>query len=149
MSPRLARSVPFWAIAIVSVASIGFGLWLVLSKTGEMSTKLADQTAGYEQVYVSPTWVGFGGILVGAGVVGLIVLLALAAISSLLPQPLEEVVFEEIVAEVEPVATDTVSVEAPAAAEPSVTEEAPTEEAATAPTRRAAKPATTEPAPEA
>ncbi len=157
MSPRLARSVPFWAIAIVSVASIGFGLWLVLSKTGEMSAKLADQSAGYEQVYVNPTWVGFGGILVGAGVVGLVVLLALAALSSLLPQPMEEVIFEEIVTEIEPVVIDepapaeaVVATEAPVEEAPAA-EEAPATEAAAPkqPVRRTPTPAATEPAPEA
>lgn len=100
MTNRLARSLPFWVLALVSVASIGFGLWLVLSKTSEMSTTLANETATYEQVYVSPAWVGFGGVLVGAGIIGLLIVLMLAALSAALPQPevADEIVVEEIVA---------------------------------------------------
>ena len=71
MTNRLARSVPFWVLLLASLASIGIGLWLVLTKVSEMSATLADGSATYEQVYVSPAWIGFGGVLVGAGILGL------------------------------------------------------------------------------
>ena len=76
MTNRLARSLPFWVLVLASLASIGLGLWIVLSKIAEMSATLSDETATYEQVYVNPAWIGFGGVFVGAGIVGLLLVLA-------------------------------------------------------------------------
>ena len=45
MTNRLARSVPFWVLLLASLASIGVGLWLVLTKVSEMSATLADGSA--------------------------------------------------------------------------------------------------------
>ncbi|GAA1694252.1 hypothetical protein GCM10009808_09180 [Microbacterium sediminicola] len=98
MPNRLVRSLPFWVLIVASVVSLGIGLWLVLSKSAELSTTLADGSAGYEQVYVNPTWIGFGGILTGVGVLGVLLALVLAALASALPQP---VVIEEMITEVE------------------------------------------------
>lgn len=118
MTNRLARSLPFWVLALLSLASVGFGLWLVLSKTSEMSASLADETATYEQVYVSPTWVGFGGVLVGAGIVGLLLVLTLAALRDALPTPAvaEDVVIDAVVP-VEDQAVEVPAATAPAPAE--------------------------------
>ena len=107
MTNRLARSVPFWVLLLASLASIGVGLWLVLTKVSEMSATLADGSATYEQVYVSPAWIGFGGVLVGAGILGLLLVLTLAALRSALPAPAAETAIVEetvIVEEAAPVA---------------------------------------------
>lgn len=107
MTNRLARSVPFWVLLLASLASIGIGLWLVLTKVSEMSATLADGSATYEQVYVSPAWIGFGGVLVGAGILGLLLVLTLAALRSALPAPAAETAIVEetvIVEEAAPVA---------------------------------------------
>lgn len=123
MTNRLARSVPFWVLLLASLASIGVGLWLVLTKVSEMSATLADGSATYEQVYVSPAWIGFGGVLVGAGILGLLLVLTLAALRSALPTPVAETAFVE----------ETVIVEeaAPAAEQAPVFEDADVETSTT------------------
>jgi len=104
MTNRLARSLPFWVLVLASLASIGLGLWIVLSKIAEMSATLSDETATYEQVYVNPVWIGFGGVFVGAGIVGLLLVLTLAALRSALPDPVAAatVVDEAVVVEAAP-----------------------------------------------
>ena len=133
MTNRLARSVPFWVLVLASLASIGFGLWIVLSKIAAMSSTLADGSATYEQVYVNPVWIGFGGVFVGAGIVGLLLVLTLAALRSALPTPVTEaaVVEETVIVEAAPV-TDEAPVFEDADVETSTTDAAPPAAAAEA-----------------
>ncbi|SDQ17454.1 hypothetical protein [Microbacterium sp. cf332] len=83
--PRLVRSVPFWILVIGSVAAIGGGAYILIEKLGHMETTILDNTATGVDVYVGQIWAVFGGILVGAGVVGLALALAVGALRSLVP----------------------------------------------------------------
>ncbi|QPE05742.1 dinucleotide-utilizing enzyme [Microbacterium schleiferi] len=141
MTNRLARSVPFWVLVLASLASIGFGLWIVLSKIAAMSSTLADGSATYEQVYVNPVWIGFGGVFVGAGIVGLLLVLTLAALRSALPTPVTEaaVVEETVIVEAAPV-TDEAPVFEDADVETSATDAAPPAAAAEAAAQAEAEP---------
>lgn len=90
--PRLTRSIPFWGLIAGSVASTAFGVWLVVDKIAVMEAGLLDGSATGVEVYGGQSWVILGGAFVAAGLVGLVVSLALAAARSLLPQPPVEVV---------------------------------------------------------
>jgi hypothetical protein len=83
--PRLVRSIPFWALVVASLATAAFGAWLLLDKLGVMTTTLTDGTATGVEVYVGQSVAVVGGILLGAGVLGLLLALAVAAIATLRP----------------------------------------------------------------
>ena len=83
--PRLAGSIPFWALVVASLATAAFGAWLLLDKLGVMTTTLTDGTATGVEVYVGQSIAIVGGILLGAGVLGLLLTLAVAAIATLRP----------------------------------------------------------------
>ncbi|MFB8147003.1 dinucleotide-utilizing enzyme [Microbacterium sp. NPDC056003] len=83
--PRLVRSIPFWALVVASLATAAFGAWLLLDKLGVMTTTLTDGTATGVEVYVGQSVAVVGGILLGAGVLGLLLALAVAAIAMLRP----------------------------------------------------------------
>lgn len=108
--PRLVRSIPFWGLVVVSLATIAGGWYITTDKIGTMTTTLTDGTATGVDVYVGQSIVQLGGILIGAGVIGILLAFAVAAVSTLRPLPAAEIV--------EPVAEHSAveSVEAPAAA---------------------------------
>ena len=83
--PRLAGSIPFWALVVASLATAAFGAWLLLDKLGVMTTTLTDGTATGVEVYVGQSIAVVGGIMLGAGVLGLLLSLAVAAIATLRP----------------------------------------------------------------
>src|SRR5690349_4831385 len=83
--PRLVRSIPFWALAVASLATAAYGAWLLLDKLGVMTTTLTDGTATGVEVYVGQSIAVIGGILLGTGVLGLLLTLAVAAIATLRP----------------------------------------------------------------
>lgn len=85
--PRLVRSIPFWILIAGSVAAIGGGAYILVDKLGNMQTTILDNTATGVDVYVGQIWGVFGGILVGAGIVGLALALAVAALRSLVSTP--------------------------------------------------------------
>ncbi|WP_424448039.1 dinucleotide-utilizing enzyme [Microbacterium arborescens] len=85
--PRLVRSIPFWILIAGSVAAIGGGAYILVDKLGNMQTTILDNTATGVDVYVGQIWGVFGGILVGAGIVGLALALAVAALRSLVATP--------------------------------------------------------------
>lgn len=90
--PRLIRSIPFWALVVASVATAAYGAWLLLDKLGVMTTTLTDGTATGVEVYVGQSIAVVGGILLGAGVLGILLALAIAAIATLRPHAPVEVV---------------------------------------------------------
>lgn len=96
--PRLVANIPFWAILAVSVVSAAVGSWILTDRLGTMSAALTDGTATGVEVYVGQSLAVVGAILVGAGVVGVLLALTVAAAASLRP------VAEELV--VEPVGID-------------------------------------------
>ncbi|KAA9087121.1 dinucleotide-utilizing enzyme [Microbacterium radiodurans] len=83
--PRLVRSVPFWTLVVLSVAAIGAGAYVLVDKLGTMEATILDGTATGVEVYVGQVWGVFGAVLVGAGVVGLALALAVAAARALVP----------------------------------------------------------------
>ncbi|GAD33338.1 Neuraminidase [Microbacterium sp. TS-1] len=82
--PRIVRSIPFWILVAGSVAAIGGGTYVLVEKLSHMEATILDNTATGVDVYVGQIWGVFGGILLGAGVVGLALALATAALSSVL-----------------------------------------------------------------
>ncbi|MDD7962455.1 dinucleotide-utilizing enzyme [Microbacterium thalli] len=78
--PRLVRSVPFWLLIVGSVATIGGGVYVLVDKLTTMEAAILDGTATGVDVYVGQVWGVFGGILVGAGALGLALALAVAAV---------------------------------------------------------------------
>ncbi|MCH6229458.1 dinucleotide-utilizing enzyme [Microbacterium sp. CFH 31415] len=83
--PRLLRSIPFWALVVASLATAAYGSWLLLDKLGVMTTTLTDGTATGVEVYVGQSIAVVGGILLGAGVLGVMLALTVAAIATLRP----------------------------------------------------------------
>jgi len=84
--PRIVRSIPFWILVAGSIAAIGGGTYVLVEKLSHMEATILDNTATGVDVYVGQIWGVFGGILLGAGVVGLALALATAALSSVLPR---------------------------------------------------------------
>lgn len=86
--PALARSIPFWALLVVSLVLIAVGAWIVFDRLGQMESAVTTQSADAAiQVYVGPSFVFPGAVLLGAGLVGLLLALAVAAVATLRPRP--------------------------------------------------------------
>ncbi|WP_203579306.1 dinucleotide-utilizing enzyme [Microbacterium hibisci] len=124
--PRLISSIPFWGLLVVSLATIAGGWYITTDKLGSMTTTLTDGSATGVDVYVGQSIAQLGSILIGAGIIGVLLTLAVAALSTLRPHPPVEVV--------EPIDWNS---EAETAAEPQV---------APAPAAAAAAPAVAAPA---
>lgn len=90
--PPLTHSIPFWGLLVVSLATIGGGWYLTTDKLGAMTKTLTDGTATGVDVYVGQSVAQLGGILIGAGVVGVLLTLAIAALSTLRPHAPVEIV---------------------------------------------------------
>ncbi|KRB37969.1 hypothetical protein [Microbacterium sp. Root180] len=90
--PRLVRSIPFWALVAASVATAVSGAVLLVDKLGVMTTTLTDGSATGVEVYVGQSVAGLGAILLGAGIVGILISLAVATAASLRPLAPVEVV---------------------------------------------------------
>jgi hypothetical protein len=116
--PRLIRSIPFWGLLVVSLATIAAGWFLTTGELASMTTTLTDGTATGVDVYVGQSIAQLGGTLIGAGVIGVLLTLAVAALSTLRPHPPVEVV--ELTDRTESEIAD----QAPADAEPAADVEA-------------------------
>jgi predicted lipid-binding transport protein (Tim44 family) len=81
--PRLFVSIPYWVLVVGSAASLAFGVWLTVDKIEVMSAGLLDGTATGVEVYGGQSWAVFAAAFVGAGLVGFVAALALAAARSL------------------------------------------------------------------
>jgi hypothetical protein len=90
--PRLIRSIPFWGLVVVSLATIAGGWYITTDKLGSMTTTLTDGSATGVDVYVGQSIAQLGSILIGAGVIGVLLALGVAALSTLRPHPAVEVV---------------------------------------------------------
>lgn len=90
--PRLVRSIPFWALVAASLATALYGAALLVDKLGVMTTTLTDGTATGVEVYVGQSVAVLGAILLGAGIVGILIALAVAAAATLRPHAPVEVV---------------------------------------------------------
>ncbi|MFK4837057.1 dinucleotide-utilizing enzyme [Microbacterium sp. ZW T2_14] len=129
--PRLIRSIPFWGLVVVSLATAAGGWYITTTKIASMTTTLTDGTATGVDVYVGQSIAQLGGILIGAGVIGILLALAIAALSTLRPQAPVEVVepidwsAETETAAAAPEASEPVRADAPVEAEPVVEADAP------------------------
>jgi hypothetical protein len=90
--PRLVRSIPFWALVAASLATALSGAALLVDKLGVMTTTLTDGTATGVEVYVGQSVAVLGAILLGAGIIGILIALAIAAASTLRPHAPVEIV---------------------------------------------------------
>lgn len=90
--PRLVRSIPFWGLVLVSIATAVAGALLLVDKLGSMTTTLTDGSATGVDVYVGQSIAVLGAILLGAGVIGVLLALAVATAASLRPVAPVEIV---------------------------------------------------------
>lgn len=84
--PHLVRSVPFWGLVIVSLATAAGGGYLLSDRLGSMTTVLTAGTATPIDVYVGQLMAVAGAIVLGAGIIGLLLALGIAALSTLRPR---------------------------------------------------------------
>ncbi|CAH0141305.1 hypothetical protein SRABI76_00549 [Microbacterium oxydans] len=85
MNKSLTRSIGFWLLLVLSLASTGVGGWTISGQIGTMTTTLADGTATGVEVYVGQSLVVVGAALLGAGVLGILLAVALTAVRALIP----------------------------------------------------------------
>ncbi|MCS3444381.1 hypothetical protein [Microbacterium phyllosphaerae] len=85
MNKSLTRSIGFWLLLVLSLASAGVGGWLIAGQIGTMTSTLLDGTATGIEVYVGQSLVVVGAALLGAGVIGLLIAIALTAVQALMP----------------------------------------------------------------
>jgi len=81
--PRLVRSIPFWGLLVVSLGTAVGGAYLLTSKLSAMTAVLTDNTATAVDVYVGQSVATAGTVLLGAGIVGVLLTLAIAALATL------------------------------------------------------------------
>lgn len=124
----LTRSIPYWLLLVLSLASAAVGGWLVWDNATTMQTTLLDGTATNVEVYVGQAWITAGAAILGAGVLGVLLALVLAAAKSLIPAA--PVVVEPIdwTADDEGPASDDASEPAPEADEAPMDTEPATED---------------------
>ncbi|MBT2486125.1 MULTISPECIES: hypothetical protein [unclassified Microbacterium] len=83
MNTSLSRNIAYWLLLVGSLASVFMGGWLILGQIGTMTTTLLDGTATGIEVYVGQSLVVVGAVVLGAGIIGLLLALALGAAKSL------------------------------------------------------------------
>lgn len=99
--PRLVRSIAYWVLVLGSAASLAIGVLLTVPNIGLMTSSLLDGSATGVEVYAGQAWVTLGAALAGAGVLGVLLALALAAGASLIPRPVVADAAPEVVADPE------------------------------------------------
>ncbi|WP_029265029.1 MULTISPECIES: hypothetical protein [unclassified Microbacterium] len=92
MNKSLTRSIGFWLLLVVSLATTAVGAWLISGQIGTMTTTLLDGTATGVEVYVGQSLVVVGAGVLAAGIVGILLTLGLVAARSLVPTPAPAVV---------------------------------------------------------
>lgn len=92
MNKSLTRSIGFWLLLVLSLASAGVGGWIIAGQVGTMTSTLLDGTATGIEVYVGQSLVVVGAALLGAGVIGVLIAVALSAVQALVPSPTPVVV---------------------------------------------------------
>ena len=90
--PSLTRSIPFWALVVLSLAAVAYGAWFALSQITAMTAALSGPAPTAAEVYGPQSLAIVGAVVLGAGIVGILLALALAALRALVPsEPLEVV----------------------------------------------------------
>lgn len=92
MNKSLSRSIGFWLLLVVSLATTAVGGWLISGQIGTMTTTLLAGTATGVEVYVGQSLVVVGAGVLAAGIVGILLTLGLVAARSLVPTPAPAVV---------------------------------------------------------
>ncbi|WP_251440261.1 hypothetical protein [Microbacterium sp. USTB-Y] len=101
MTRAMNRSISFWILLAASVALTTTGAVVALDHLGTMTATLKNGSATGLEVYAGQSWIVIGAALLGAGVLGLLISLALAVVSSIVgaastplaalaPRPAEE-----------------------------------------------------------
>lgn len=148
MNKSLTRSIGFWLLLVLSLASAAVGGWLVTGQVGSMTSTLLDGTATGVDVYVGQSLIVVGAVLIGAGVVGLLFGLGLIAVQSVLPASAPVVVEpidwsaeqgEATVMQGDATAVETTVVETPADETPVASEEATDQKGSSGSTATATK----------
>ena len=85
MNKSLIRSIGFWLLLILSLAATAVGGWLISGQLGTMTTTLTDGTATGVEVYVGQSLVVVGAAVLGAGIIGILLAVALTAVQALIP----------------------------------------------------------------
>lgn len=85
MKSPLTRSIPFWILLVASVGLVAAGAILISQRLGTMTKTLGDGSATGLEVYGGQSWIVVGAALLGAGALGVLLTLALAAASALVP----------------------------------------------------------------
>lgn len=85
MKSALIRSIPFWLLLALSVGLAAAGTFLISQHLGTMTKTLGDGSATGLEVYAGQSWIVVGAALLGAGALGVLVTLALAAATALVP----------------------------------------------------------------
>jgi UPF0716 family protein affecting phage T7 exclusion len=85
MNKSLTRSIGFWLLLVLSIAATGVGAWLISGQLGTMTTTLTDGTATGVEVYVGQSLVVVGAAVLGAGIIGILLAIALTAVQALIP----------------------------------------------------------------
>ena len=122
--PRLVTSIPFWVLLVLSLASVIGGLVIVFQQIAAMQAVLDDPNATVVTVYVAQSWAIVGAALLGAGALGILTTLAVAAVVSTRPRP------DVSVEAIDWTSDDESAPEAPFAAAPTVAAAATTAPAA-------------------
>ncbi|WP_282845921.1 hypothetical protein [Microbacterium oxydans] len=92
MNKSLTRSIGFWLLLVVSLATTAVGAWLISGQIATMTTTLLDGTATGVEVYVGQSLVVVGAGVLAAGIVGILLTLGLVAARALVASPAPAVV---------------------------------------------------------
>lgn len=79
----LLSAVSFWILIALSLAAAGVGAWIIRSHSDTMTRTLLDGTATGVDVYVGQSMIGVGGTLLAAGIIGIVIALALGVVARL------------------------------------------------------------------
>lgn len=82
MTRALNRSISFWILLAASVALTATGAVVALDHLGTMTATLKNGSATGLEVYAGQSWIVIGAALLGAGVLGILLSLALAVVST-------------------------------------------------------------------
>ncbi|MFS0912870.1 hypothetical protein AB3M89_13885 [Microbacterium sp. 179-I 3D2 NHS] len=87
MKTSLSRTIAFWLLLVLSLVSVLVGGWMIASQLGTMTTTLLDGTATGVEVYVGQSLVVVGAAVLGAGIIGVLLAVGLAAVTSVVTRP--------------------------------------------------------------
>lgn len=82
---KLIRNISYWLLLVVSLVSAAVGGWIISTQSTSMTTALLDGTATGVEVYVGQSLIVTGAVILGAGIIGILLALALGAAKALLP----------------------------------------------------------------